>query len=112
MVYLNHCLNSKCSDVIDSRDSCKCNYQSDGHSDIPGMYICSTCGSCCSQKVFNNRASIYNGEGRTLPRNLSIQVNENLGHEERGISFCYKCGEQSGNEEGCMTCSQKLHLSK
>jgi hypothetical protein len=84
-VYLNHCLNGKCNSVIDSRDSKKCTH---------GLYICSneSCGTCCSHKMFSTRLGYLEKVKAHVPPNLSLQVANNEGHQERGEHFCYSCG--------------------
>jgi hypothetical protein len=84
-VYLNHCLNKNCYNVIDSRISKKCKHE--GLKDFFGWYICSTCYSCCSSDTINKikeKKKLHN-----LPYNGS-----HVGHDELKIIFCYHCGSK------------------
>lgn len=45
-IYLNHCFNSNCQNIIDSRETKQC---------PNGKYICKKCGICCSNYMFRNR---------------------------------------------------------
>ena len=57
-VYISHCLNRACSDVVDSRDCAKC--KPDGHSqERCGWYICRYCLACCSTIKIKKRVEIY-----------------------------------------------------
>ncbi|RXM43916.1 cold-shock protein [Flavobacterium sp. YO12] len=84
-IYLNHCLNGKCNCVIDSRVSKKCGN---------GLFICSTCGSCCSHAMLQRRLSSLELAGGYIHHNLVKAVNEKLGHLEKANYFCYKCGNE------------------
>ena len=81
-IYLNHCLNGKCNCIIDSRVSKRCDN---------GLFICDTCGSCCSHNMLERRLSNLKLTGGYIHDNLVKCVNEKLGHLERGEYFCYKC---------------------
>jgi len=81
-IYLNHCLNGKCNCIIDSRVSKRCDN---------GLYICDTCGSCCSHNMLERRLSNLKLTGGYIHDNLVKCVNEKLGHLERGEYFCYRC---------------------
>lgn len=89
IVYLNHCLNWKCLNIVDNRLSKKCEN---------GWYICDECNHCCSQKVIDNR---YNNllENRAFntsnPRHILLkhQVENKLGHLEKGMFFDHKTGK-------------------
>ena len=91
-IYLNHCLNGKCNCIIDSRVSKKCSN---------GLFICDTCGSCCSHAMLQRRLSSLELTGGYIHPNLVKAVNEKLGHLERSDYFCYKCGNgmtETGNQ--------------
>ncbi len=90
IVYLNHCLNGKCNNIIDSRDSKKC---------VNGLFICDSCGSCCSHDMLNRRLNNLILTGGLIHENLKIAVDEKLGHLERGDYFCYKCGKDMKEEK-------------
>ena len=85
IVYLNHCLNGKCNNIIDSRDTRKCEN---------GLFICNSCGSCCSHDMLNRRLNNLILTGGFIHENLKIAVDKKLGHLERGEYFCYKCGKK------------------
>lgn len=85
IIYLNHCLNGQCNNVIDSRISKRCSH---------GLVICDKCGSCCSHAMFNRRlTNLQNNNGYIHPELIS-NVNYKLGHLERAEYFCYNCGEE------------------
>ncbi|WP_204345549.1 cold shock domain-containing protein [Psychroserpens algicola] len=81
-VYLNHCLNGKCNNVIDSRISKKCKN---------GLYICDNCGSCCSHNMFQRRLSSLKSTGGYIHPSLAKIIDNKLGHLERAEYFCHKC---------------------
>ena len=84
-VYLNHCLNGQCNGIIDSRISEKCNN---------GLFICDSCGSCCSHEMLKRRMNNLQTVGGYIHENLKRCVNEKLGHLERAEYFCYQCGNE------------------
>ena len=97
-VYLSHCLNGHCMTVIDSRDSKRCSYRTEGRPDRQGMYICDYCGGCCSKQSLVRRKE--NLEKTYRPEMLASHaqyklITENLAnrlyHWERMRIFCYKC---------------------
>ena len=75
-VYITHCLNPKCSNIVDSRDSKKCENN---------WYICNYCLSCCSTEKIQIRKLIRHltGQNGNLPQK---------GHDELEQIYCYKCG--------------------
>ena len=103
-VYLNHCLNKNCYEIIDSRDSEKC---------PNGFYICSheKCGCCCSTEKFRQRLSNLERTGGYISDRLRNIVDNKLGHLEKEQYFCYKCGRSmkkvSNNVFECETCNLK-----
>lgn len=95
VVYLNHCFNrNRCNATIDSRDSKKC---------PNGQYICPDCGACCSTQNFANRIGNLRYNGGYVSPWLENFVSNNLGHWEKSIIFCYKCGVQLQNGQ-CPIC--------
>lgn len=99
-VYLNYCHDCK-KGIIDSRETKQC---------PNGMYICPSCGSCCSNNYFESMADKYRVLGKKIP--LFISRNIGNGHRDRKMFFCHKCGAQkvdvvdkSGNHEWrCLAC--------
>lgn len=107
LVYLNHCFNRpKCDTIIDSRDSKQC---PNGH------YICPVCGACCSTE--KTRQRIYNLEmnGICVSEKETEFVRLDLGHWEKKIFYCHKCGElmesNSDNTYLCKKCKTKYNHS-
>jgi hypothetical protein len=84
-VYLSHCLNRNCSNLIDSRNSTRCKH--DGHGEFCGWYICDTCYSCCSTEKIQQIIEKKRLHG--LPYRCST-----IGHDELKITFCYHCGDK------------------
>ena len=94
-VYLNHCFNkNNCDAIIDSRDSKQC---------PNGQYICPECGACCSTKNFAIRLQHLHQTGGYISPKLKCFVHNDLGHWEKNIFYCYKCGNQMVNGE-CSNC--------
>ncbi len=95
VIYLNHCLNWKCLNVVDSRISVTC---------PNGWYICDSCDNCCSQKKLVSRLDNLITNNAFNPNNsrhlkLKNQVDNNLGHQEREEKFNYRTGERINNGE-------------
>ena len=65
-IYLNHCFNGQCQNIIDSRETKQC---------PNGKYICTSCGVCCSN--YMHRSFILNF------------INP---HWENQEFYCPKCG--------------------
>ncbi len=107
VIYLNHCLNKKCNEIIDSRELKKCSN---------GLYICKTCGSCCSHIMQSKRLESLISTGGVIHESLRVIVNKKLGHLERGEFFCYKCGnkmkEINPNIFFCPDCNVKYDRVK
>jgi cold shock CspA family protein len=103
-VYLNHCLSgrrtaikSRCYNVIDSRDTKRCNYSRHGPRDDfeqYGPYICNECGSCCSQVSFVRKKADLVARNWRMQPGLEWKIAHSVGHLERGEIFCYKCGTE------------------
>lgn len=106
-VYLNHCLNGKCNNIIDSRDSQRCDN---------GLFICDICGSCCSHNMLTRRLTNLESTGGYIHDNLRKCVNEKLGHLERAEYFCHKCKtkmtETSTDVFQCSNCNVKYDTTK
>jgi cold shock CspA family protein len=83
-VYLNHCLNGQCGNIIDSRISQKCEN---------GLFICDQCGSCCSHNMLSRRLENLNNNGGSIHNNLRDAVKWKLGHLERAEYNCYNCSK-------------------
>lgn len=107
VIYLNHCLNGKCNNIIDSRESQKC---------PNGLFICDSCGSCCSHDMLTRRLTNLRATGGHVHENLIECVDNKLGHLERGEYFCYKCGEIMSEGETdifhCYNCDIKYDTTK
>lgn len=91
-IYLNHCLNGKCKSIIDSRISKRCNND---------VFICESCGSCCSHAFFGRRLNSINvNDILDNPKKLwaynetKHKYDNKLGHLEKGEYFCHNCGNQ------------------
>lgn len=96
IVYLNHCLNWRCLNVVDSRISKKCPND---------WYICDSCSNCCSQEKIERRYEnllTNNAFNPSNPRHqkLKHQVDNKLGHLEKGETYNYKTGEKGKAEGG------------
>lgn len=84
-IYLSHCLNGQCEDIIDSRDSVKCKT----HSYDPecGWYICKNCNACCSSEKLKARKSNLEKLGQEYKCHIE-------GHRDRGVICCSDCGHE------------------
>lgn len=105
IVYLNHCFNRpKCNATIDSRDSKQC---------PNGQYICPECGACCSTKNTLRQINNLHKTGGYLSEKLKHFVHNDLGHWEKHIIFCYKCGKpmtlQPNNHYVCTDCGTEYN---
>jgi hypothetical protein len=90
-IYLTHCLNGKCEQTIDSRDSVKC--QPTGFdSDKCGWYVCNYCHSCCSDEGISKRQYILERTGQEYKCHKK-------GHRNQGIICCNKCGNYMESSE-------------
>ena len=90
IIYLSHCANGACQDIIDSRDSVKC--KPGGHSQECGWYICNNCFACCSTKKLKGRQYVYEMTGQKYDCHI-------IGHKDRGVICCNKCGEEMIEKE-------------
>lgn len=85
-IYLTHCINPKCEEVIDSRYTTRCSH---------GWYICPHCYGCCSKEKIQNRINYYQQIGK--PYKGATE-----GHKELGAIYCPECGnsiQTSGNSD-------------
>ncbi|WP_031425528.1 hypothetical protein [Flavimarina sp. Hel_I_48] len=82
-IYLSHCINGRCMDIIDSRDCVSCKPK--GYSENCGWYICNHCLACCSSEKLRAREFIYNQTGQDYKCHIE-------GHKDLGILCCNKCG--------------------
>ncbi len=82
-VYLTHCLNGNCPQVIDSRDCIKC--IPEGVDNNCGWYICNFCNSCCSTDKIKHRIEIYKANG-------SEYKCHHKGHADLNQICCTSCG--------------------
>lgn len=87
-VYLSHCLNGKCEDVIDSRTSVKCKPSSLENPDNCGWYICNNCFACCSNEKLAARKNTLESFGQEYKCHTK-------GHKDLGIICCTKCGSET-----------------
>ena len=90
-IYLNHCLNGNCVDIIDSRTTVQCKPKVlDGldNKDKCGWYICNNCLSCCSTEKLQARKN--NKERFGYSYNCHT-----VGHRDLGIICCPKCGTET-----------------
>lgn len=101
-IYLTHCLNSKCTNVIDDRVAKRC---------PNGFIICDKCGSCCSNDQFERRVDALKANGQSISPRLKNLVFKKEGHWERAECYCYKCQKEMNEGKGgnfvCNDC--KIH---
>ena len=106
IVYLNHCLNGECSNIIDSRTSHRCEN---------GLYVCDSCGTCCSTKMFERRLENLKLNGGYIHANLIHNVENKAGHLEKKEYYCHKCKgmmtEHSDTYYKCESCEVSYDLS-
>lgn len=84
-VYLNYCYSCK-KGLIDSRDSKQC---------PNGWYICPTCNACCNNSQYERMARRYFIQHKPIPE--YIESKRGLGHNDKGLYYCYKCGKELEN---------------
>lgn len=88
-VYLTHCINGKCNNVVDSRNCVKCipdNFETSNC----GWYICNECYACCSSEKINKRKYVMELTGQ------QYSCHE-VGHEDLKQICCKKCGYKMVN---------------
>jgi hypothetical protein len=89
-VYLTHCLNWRCLNIIGTRVSKAC---------PNGWYICDKCDNCCSQEKIDRRYQNLLTNAAFNPNNsrhqkLKLQVDNKLGHLERNEVYSSETGER------------------
>jgi hypothetical protein len=84
VVYLSHCLNGACPEIIDSRDCAKCKPQDVSQTDY-GWYVCRSCYSCCTTEKIKTRAGYLETNGECYKGHVE-------GHKDRGEICCPDCG--------------------
>lgn len=84
-IYLTHCLNGRCSNTVDSRDSVKCNPEGFDQEGC-GWYVCKDCHACCSTEKLNGRRYVAE------VINKSEYKCQTQGHRNLGIICCNECG--------------------
>lgn len=102
-VYLNFCFSCK-SGLIDSRDSKQC---------TNGWYICPTCFACCNDALYERQAQKHVLDGHPIPERLRSMLG--LGHNDKGIYYCPKCGTKmdvidkgkNGVSKECPNCKHR-----
>lgn len=106
-IYLNHCLNGECNNIIDSRISKTCEN---------GLYICNECGSCCSNSMFKRQLDKLKLVGGYIHPGLIKNIQEENGHLEKAEYYCYKCGgmmtEINKKKYKCYNCNVTYDLEK
>ena len=95
IVYLNHCFNTKCKAIIDSRKTKVCENK---------QFICPQCGACCSTENFRIRWDNLRLNGGEIKPGLVSFVENKMGHWEKNQFFCYKCGKEMKNNDGIFRC--------
>jgi hypothetical protein len=90
-IYLTHCLNSKCTNVIDDRIAKRCSN---------GFIICDKCGSCCSNAQFERRIQTLRNNGQGISHKLISMFNNKDGHWEKAECYCYKCQKEMKESKG------------
>ncbi len=90
VIYLSHCANGACEDIIDSRDSVKC--KPEGHHQTCGWYICNNCFACCSTEKLKGRIYAFQMTGQEYKCHTE-------GHKNRQLLCCTKCGSEMEEHE-------------
>lgn len=106
VVYLNFCFKCK-RGLIDSRDTKQC---------PNGWYICPTCLACCDNEQYERQAQRYNLSHRPVPPKIKNKIG--YGHNDKGMFFCPKCGNQIQKIEdehgnyfnGCPNCNTSFPI--
>ncbi len=98
-IYLSHCLNGRCDNIIDSRISKRCNYDNQNAPDyVSGMYICDKCSSCCNMDTLK-RIQEKGVSSEKQTKSLEWRIDHKATHEERHEKFCFKCGSLMVNAD-------------
>jgi hypothetical protein len=87
-IYLTHCLNGKCPDIIDSRTTVKCLPSKSENPEVCRWYICNNCLSCCSSEKLVARKNTKEQFGY----NYNCHT---VGHRDLGVICCPKCGTET-----------------
>lgn len=103
-IYLSYCFKCK-KGLIDSRDNNQC---------PNGWYICPTCLSCCNDQQYERQAQRYILSHKPIPERIKSKLGQ--GHNDKGIFFCPKCGEQvleiidnhDGKHKQCSKCRERF----
>ena len=104
-IYLTHCLNGRCNNIIDSRVAKKC---------PNGFIICDKCGSCCSNSQFHRRINNLQKTGNLIPNKTYELAKGKKGHLEELKCYCYSCQnlmteDKYGNQK-CDRCKIEYNL--
>ena len=81
LIYISKCFNWKCNGIIDSRDSKAC---------PNGWCICPECGSCCSDRIFEQRNNHRETVGIGRSQGIASMIGK--GHLEKREFYCSDCG--------------------
>ncbi|RLJ61611.1 hypothetical protein CLV86_2634 [Lacinutrix venerupis] len=90
-VYLSHCLNGQCVDLIDSRETVKCTPSALENPDNCGWYICNNCYACCDSEKLNARKNRIESVGQNY-------LCHTEGHRNLGIICCTECGTETNRK--------------
>ena len=101
-IYLSHCHTKSCKGVIDSRHLKQC---------PNGMYICPECFGCCSDGFYKQQIEFRRIYNLPVSNALEVQIAKNVGHNDKGIFYCYKCGDQLIDNK-CPTCNIEFKSNK
>lgn len=106
-IYISKCFNWKCNGVIDDRDTQKC---------PNGWNICPECGSCCSNRIVQQRIDNCREIGIVVSPYFIDFINNNRGHLEKREFYCWKCGNLTtdigNNEYVCPACGVRYERKK
>ena len=91
-VYLSHCLNGQCEDLIDSRETVKCRPSTLEKPDNCGWYICNNCYACCDSDKLKARKD-------RLERTGQNYLCHTKGHRNLGIICCTECGTETNRRK-------------
>lgn len=107
VIYLNSCLYGECNSIIDSRVSKQCDH---------GLYICSNCGTCCSEEFFKRRFESLEKVGGYIYPDLRTKIERGYGHLEKAEYYCYSCAGMMTPEDDdryrCDNCQTTYDLGK
>lgn len=106
-IYISKCFNWKCNGVIDDRDTHKC---------PNGWNVCPECGSCCSNRIAQQRIDNCQEIGiRPNPYFIDF-INNKRGHLEKRAFYCWKCGKLTTHigdgVYACQTCGVRYERKK